>query len=38
MGAIRTDARKLGYTNTGQAKAGIVCGIAGIVIAIATTS
>ena len=30
-----TDARKLGYTNTGQAKAGIWCGIAGIVLSIA---
>src|SRR3954464_4311695 len=30
----RTDARKLGYTNTGQAKAGVICGIAGIVLAI----
>jgi hypothetical protein len=29
-----TDARRMGYVNTGQAKAGIWCGIAGIVIAI----
>jgi hypothetical protein len=31
----RTDARKLGYTNSGQAKAGMICGIAGIVLSIA---
>jgi hypothetical protein len=31
----RTDARRLGYTNAGQAKAGIICGIAGIVISVA---
>lgn len=30
-----TDARRNGYVNTGQAKAGIWCGIAGIVLAIA---
>jgi Domain of unknown function (DUF4190) len=30
----RTDARKMGYTNVGTAKAGIICGIAGIVLAI----
>ena len=30
----RTDARKLGYTNTGQAKAGIWCGIAGLVLSV----
>ena len=30
----RTDARKLGYVNTGQAKAGVICGIAGIVLAV----
>jgi len=30
-----TDARRSGYVNTGQAKAGIWCGIAGILIAIA---
>jgi hypothetical protein len=36
MGNIAlTDARRMGYVNTGQAKAGIWCGIAGIVIAIA---
>jgi hypothetical protein len=31
----RTDARKMGYVNTGQAKAGVICGIAGIVLSIA---
>jgi hypothetical protein len=30
----RTDARKLGYANTGQAKAGIWCGIAGLVLSV----
>ena len=30
-----TDARRNGYVNTGQAKAGIWCGIAGIVLSIA---
>jgi uncharacterized protein DUF4190 len=30
----RTDARKMGYVNTGQAKAGVICGIAGIVLAV----
>ena len=35
IGSIaRNDARRAGYANTGQAKAGIVCGIAGIVLAI----
>jgi uncharacterized protein DUF4190 len=29
-----TDARRMGYVNTGQAKAGIWCGIAGIVLAV----
>jgi hypothetical protein len=29
-----TDARRMGDVNTGQAKAGIWCGIAGIVLAI----
>jgi 1,4-dihydroxy-2-naphthoate octaprenyltransferase len=30
----RTDARKMGYTNAGQAKAGLICGIVGIVLSI----
>jgi hypothetical protein len=30
----RTDARKMGYTNMGTAKAGIICGIAGIVLSV----
>jgi hypothetical protein len=30
-----TDARRNGYVNTGQAKAGIWCGIAGIVVSVA---
>ena len=29
-----TDARRMGYVNKGQAKAGIWCGIAGIVLAV----
>jgi hypothetical protein len=36
MGNIAlTDARRSGFVNTGQAKAGIWCGIAGIVLSIA---
>ena len=35
MGTIaRTDIRRHGYTNGGQAKAGIILGIAGIVLAV----
>ena len=30
----RTDARKFGSVNTGQAKAGVICGIAGIVLSV----
>jgi uncharacterized protein DUF4190 len=30
-----TDARRNGYANTGQAKAGIWCGIAGIIVSVA---
>lgn len=30
----RTDARRFGYTNAGQAKAGIICGIVGIAVAV----
>jgi 1,4-dihydroxy-2-naphthoate octaprenyltransferase len=30
----RTDARRMGYTNMGTALAGIICGIAGIVLSV----
>jgi len=30
----RNDGRRMGYTNMGTAKAGIICGIAGIVLSI----